>query len=126
MRESLDATGHDATLDACIAQGTAVRSESTLHLSRGALRTVPEGLPALLPRGGDDLSDYEDHDTREVILLPGWRASSGKLHIRKDCRAVTYHRRHMTPVLVRLDDDREVSRVLGATDELCGYCFSGL
>lgn len=65
-----------------------------------------------------------DHDAESfaALLLPGWRSPAGKLHIRRDCRAVQFHRQTMTPVLVRLDDQREVSRVLDE-GELCGFCF---
>lgn len=69
---------------------------------------------------------HHDSETFAVMLLPGWRhQGTGKLHIRRECRAVQFHRETMTPVLVRLDDDRECSRVFDP-DALCGYCFAHL
>ena len=58
-----------------------------------------------------------------VLLIPGWRSSTGKLHIRRDCRAVVYQRQHMTPVLCRFDDDNEAARLLHDSANLCRWCF---
>lgn len=59
-----------------------------------------------------------------VLLVPGWRnPRNGKLHIRRDCRAVEWHSRTMTPVLCRFDVDGEAYRVLAHRDHLCRYCF---
>lgn len=65
---------------------------------------------------------YEYPEQHAVLLLPGWKSSTGKLHIRRDCLAVIHHSQHMTPLLVRFDDCDEVSRVLDRY-ELCGWCF---
>lgn len=71
----------------------------------------------------DDLADEYESETYAVLLLPGWRhPNTGKLHIRRDCRAVQYHGATMTPVLIRLDDDKEVKRVF-SDDARCRYCF---
>lgn len=71
------------------------------------------------------VDDHDDAETHAVLLLPGWRHQrSGKLHIRRDCRAVQFYAQVMTPVLIRLDDQREVDRVFGG-DERCRYCFPG-
>lgn len=68
--------------------------------------------------------EYES-ESFAVLLLPGWRhPTTGKVHIRRECRAVEFHLGRMTPILVRLDDAQEVSKVLGE-ENLCGYCFAG-
>lgn len=59
-----------------------------------------------------------------VLLIPGWRhRKSGKLHIRRDCRAVMYHSAAMSPVLCRFDDRNEAAKLLHDSDKLCRYCF---
>lgn len=78
----------------------------------------------------DDFPQYEyDEDASEthaVLLLPGWRhKKTRKLHIRRDCRAVTYHAEKMIPVLVRFDDERELEKIMGSGDNCCRYCFPG-
>jgi hypothetical protein len=72
------------------------------------------------------MSLYEDESVEfAVFLLPGWRhKTTGKLHIRRDCKAVQYHIGNMSPVLVRLDDKKEVRRALTVGDT-CLYCFPG-
>lgn len=61
-----------------------------------------------------------------VLLIPGWRSrTTGKLHIRRDCRAVVYHGHTMSPVLCRFDDTDEVRKLLSDRDALCRYCFPG-
>ena len=63
----------------------------------------------------------EDH---AVLLIPGWRHRvTGKLHIRRDCRAVQFYSANMVPVLCRFDDEREMERVLHDRGLLCRYCF---
>lgn len=60
-----------------------------------------------------------------TLLLPGWRhAHTGKIHIRRDCRAVQFYADNMNPILVRLDDETEVTKVI-TEGERCGYCFRG-
>lgn len=60
-----------------------------------------------------------------ILLLPGWRhPRTGKVHIRRECRAVEFHRALMNPIIVRLDLESEVAAVLG-DEHLCRYCFSG-
>lgn len=62
-------------------------------------------------------------DDHAVLLIPGWRSRTGKLHIRRDCRAVQYHRQTMTPVLCRFDDASEAAKLLHDPEQLCRYCF---
>lgn len=63
-----------------------------------------------------------------VLLVPGWRnPKNGKLHIRRDCRAVEWYAQNMTPVLCRFNVEGEAYRVLADREHLCRYCFpSGL
>lgn len=73
----------------------------------------------------DDDEHQVESETFAVLLLPGWRhPNTGKVHIRRECRAVEFHLGRMQPIMVRLDDEREVGRVLGERN-LCGYCFAG-
>lgn len=70
----------------------------------------------------------EDLYQDAVLVLPGWRhATTKRLHIRRDCRAVMYHADDMTPVLVRFDYDsaKELRRLLAPDDlhEPCKWCF---
>lgn len=66
----------------------------------------------------DELGD------QAVLLVPGWRhPGTGRLHIRRDCRAVEWHSREMTPVLCRFDVEGETFRVLADRARLCRYCF---
>jgi hypothetical protein len=68
--------------------------------------------------------EYDGAETHAVILIPGWRhRSTGKLHIRRDCRAVMYREKEMIPVLVRFDDEREITRAMERG--VCRYCFPG-
>lgn len=69
-----------------------------------------------------------DPSSFAVLLLPGWRhPRTGKVHIRRDCRAVQFHAHLMQPILVRLDAENEVDRVLGGDQEqLCRWCFPWL
>jgi len=72
--------------------------------------------------------EHQEHEAESfaVLLLPGWRhPRTRKVHIRRDCPAVYYHRANMTPFLVRLDDEGEVSRVMN-NDDCCRFCFTGL
>lgn len=78
--------------------------------------------PAAPPRGGDLVSTPEQP---AALLLPGWRhQNTGKLHIRRECRAVQFYGNTMTPVLIRFDDDGEVSALFNR-DNCCLYCFAG-
>ena len=91
-----------------------------------ASRELPPGEPS---RGRETVIDdeHQEHDaeTFAVLLLPGWRHPvTDKVHIRRECRAVQYHRERMTPILVRLDAESEAARVLGE-ENLCRFCFSG-
>lgn len=70
------------------------------------------------------MTEHES-ESYAVLLLPGWRHPvSGKVHIRRDCRAVQYHATNMAPILIRLDDQDEIERVF-TEDALCRYCFPG-
>ncbi len=67
----------------------------------------------------------DDSVEHAVMLLPGWRhKNTGKLHIRRDCKAVRYHAGDMSPILVRLADRDEVKRPRHVGDT-CLYCFPG-
>jgi hypothetical protein len=69
--------------------------------------------------------DDQDAETFAVLLLPGWKhRRTGKIHIRRDCRAVQFHADLMAPILIRMDDQGELSRILDRC-EVCGYCFPG-
>lgn len=73
---------------------------------------------------------YADGTEDAVLLVPGWRHTiTGKLHIRRDCRAVMFHSDRMTPVLVRFDYDKpsELARLLAPDDQHapCRWCFPG-
>lgn len=71
------------------------------------------------------MTDDHDAETFAVLLLPGWRhPTTGKVHIRRDCRAVQFHSREMTPILIRLDEAKECSRAFDL-DDPCSYCFPG-
>lgn len=72
------------------------------------------------------IDDEHQAESFAVLLLPGWRhPRTNKLHIRRDCPAVHYNAKIMSPVLIRLDDDSEVGRVLD-DENLCRHCFTGL
>lgn len=84
-----------------------------------------------MPHDTDVIRDPRDDDDRDysesfaILLLPGWRhPGTGKVHIRRECRAVQYHAERMQPIIVRLDDEQECARVLGEKN-LCRYCFAG-
>lgn len=73
---------------------------------------------------------YPDGTEDAVLLVPGWRHSeTGRLHIRRDCRAVMFHSERMTPVLVRFDYEKptELARLLAPSDDHvpCRWCFPG-
>lgn len=73
----------------------------------------------------NDDAHQGDSEQHAVLLLPGWRhPRTERIHIRRDCRAVEFYRGNMTPILVRMDDEAEVGRVLGS-ENLCPYCFDG-
>ncbi len=58
------------------------------------------------------------------ILLHAWRhETTGKLHIRGDCRAVQFQADAMTPLLIRVDNLRELERTGFGAPEACRWCF---
>lgn len=70
-------------------------------------------------------NDEYEAERFAVLLLPGWRhKTTGKVHIRRDCRAVQFYAANMTPILVRLDDENEAMRAFDPENR-CTYCFKG-
>lgn len=100
------------------------RTAVDLDDERDARREAAKDSPHRREAVAHQVEPFFDAEEHVALLIPGWRhTKTGRLHIRRDCRAVQFGAKTMNPELLRFDTLEDLDAGIACEKNLCGYCF---